>query len=120
MSAANGNGWFGELAATWRKLRRAPQPAHGVKQKPSRSSSAEMAFLTHIDPTRNIDRFYIVEVTSTLFGQWAVLREWGKPRLGRHRADLELRARRRRAIRVAHDRRAAAAGYVQTAPARSR
>jgi predicted DNA-binding WGR domain protein len=33
---------------------------------------------TRTDPTRNIDRFYIVDVTPTLFGEWAVLREWGR------------------------------------------
>jgi predicted DNA-binding WGR domain protein len=35
-----------------------------------------MTFLTRIDPTRNMDRF--VAVTPTLFGEWAVLREWGR------------------------------------------
>ena len=30
-----------------------------------------MAFLTCTDATRNIDRFYIVEVTLTLFDDWA-------------------------------------------------
>jgi predicted DNA-binding WGR domain protein len=38
----------------------------------------EMTFLTRIDPTRNIDRFYVVQVLPTLFGEWAVLREWGR------------------------------------------
>jgi predicted DNA-binding WGR domain protein len=37
-----------------------------------------MAFLTRIDPARNIDRFYIVDVTPTLFGEWALVREWGR------------------------------------------
>jgi predicted DNA-binding WGR domain protein len=37
-----------------------------------------MTFLTRIDPTRNIDRFFIVDVMPTLFGEWAVLREWGR------------------------------------------
>jgi predicted DNA-binding WGR domain protein len=37
-----------------------------------------MTFLTRTDPTRNIDRFYVVAVTPTLFGEWAVLREWGR------------------------------------------
>jgi predicted DNA-binding WGR domain protein len=37
-----------------------------------------MAFLTRIDPTRNIDRFYIVDITPTLFGEWALVREWGR------------------------------------------
>jgi hypothetical protein len=35
-----------------------------------------MAFLTRTDLTR-IDRFYVVDITPTLFGEWAVLREWG-------------------------------------------
>jgi predicted DNA-binding WGR domain protein len=37
-----------------------------------------MAFLTRIDPARNINRFYIVDVTPTLFGDWALVREWGR------------------------------------------
>jgi predicted DNA-binding WGR domain protein len=37
-----------------------------------------MAFLTRVDPSRNIDRFYVVAVTPTLFGEWALLREWGR------------------------------------------
>jgi predicted DNA-binding WGR domain protein len=37
-----------------------------------------MAFLTRTDPTRNINRFYVVDITPTLFGEWAVLREWGR------------------------------------------
>jgi predicted DNA-binding WGR domain protein len=37
-----------------------------------------MAYLTRTDPARNMNRFYIVDVTPTLFGEWAVLREWGR------------------------------------------
>jgi hypothetical protein len=37
-----------------------------------------MAFLTRIDPTRNINRFYVVQVMPTLFGDWSVMREWGR------------------------------------------
>jgi predicted DNA-binding WGR domain protein len=37
-----------------------------------------MAFLTRIDPTRNINRFYVVQVMPSLFGDWTVLREWGR------------------------------------------
>jgi predicted DNA-binding WGR domain protein len=37
-----------------------------------------MAFLTRTDPTRNIDRFYLIDVTPTLFGEWALVREWGR------------------------------------------
>ena len=36
-----------------------------------------MAFLTRTDPPRNIDRFYIVDITPRLFGEWAVLRAPG-------------------------------------------
>jgi predicted DNA-binding WGR domain protein len=39
---------------------------------------AAMAFLTRTDPAKNIDRFHLVDVTPTLFGEWAVLREWGR------------------------------------------
>ena len=38
-----------------------------------------MADLTRTDPTRNIDRFYVVQVMPSLFGDWTVLREWGRP-----------------------------------------
>jgi predicted DNA-binding WGR domain protein len=37
-----------------------------------------MPFLTRTDPTRNIDRFYIVQVMPSLFGDWTVMREWGR------------------------------------------
>jgi predicted DNA-binding WGR domain protein len=33
------------------------------------------------DPTRHMARFYAVQVVPTLFGSWALLREWG--RIGR-------------------------------------
>jgi predicted DNA-binding WGR domain protein len=37
-----------------------------------------MTFLTRTDPTRNINRFYIVDVMPSLFGEWTVMREWGR------------------------------------------
>ena len=37
----------------------------------------EMTFPTRIDPTRNVDRFYVVQVMPSLFGDWTVLRECG-------------------------------------------
>jgi predicted DNA-binding WGR domain protein len=37
-----------------------------------------MAYLTRTDPTRNINRFYVVDITPTLFGEWTLLREWGR------------------------------------------
>ena len=30
------------------------------------------------DPTRHMARFYAVQVVPTLFGSWALLREWGR------------------------------------------
>jgi predicted DNA-binding WGR domain protein len=37
-----------------------------------------MAFLTRTDPTRKINRFYVVDITPTLFGDWTVLRVMGR------------------------------------------
>jgi hypothetical protein len=51
-----------------------------------------MAFLTRTDLTRNINRFYVVDMTPTLFGEWAVLREWGQTRLTRYPAPRNLAA----------------------------
>lgn len=36
------------------------------------------SFFTRIDPVKNISRFYLVDVTPTLLGEWSVLREWGR------------------------------------------
>ena len=30
------------------------------------------------EPARNIQRFYAITVTRTLFGSWALIREWGQ------------------------------------------
>jgi predicted DNA-binding WGR domain protein len=63
-----------------------------------------MAFLTRTDLTR-IDRFYVVDITPTLFGEWAVLREWGRRgspgtlRLDSYRRREEAQAAERRTIR---------------------
>jgi predicted DNA-binding WGR domain protein len=37
-----------------------------------------MAFPTCTNPARNIDRFYVVDIMPSLFGDWTVLREWGR------------------------------------------
>jgi predicted DNA-binding WGR domain protein len=34
--------------------------------------------LTHTDPGRNLHRFYVVQLAPTLFGEWTLLREWGR------------------------------------------
>ncbi len=38
--------------------------------------------LARIDPTKNMARFYKLDVQPTLFGEWAVVREWGRIGLG--------------------------------------
>jgi predicted DNA-binding WGR domain protein len=53
-----------------------------------------MAYLTRTDPTRNIDRFYLIDITSTLFGEWAALREWGRRGTPGTMAAEQLRAAR--------------------------
>jgi predicted DNA-binding WGR domain protein len=37
-----------------------------------------MAFLTRAEPTKNLHRFYVVRLAPTLFGDWTLLREWGR------------------------------------------
>ncbi len=34
--------------------------------------------LRRIDPDRNMARFYAMSIQPTLFGDWALLREWGR------------------------------------------
>ncbi len=38
--------------------------------------AAELLF--RIDPDHNMARFYKLDVQPTLFGEWAVVREWGR------------------------------------------
>ena len=35
-------------------------------------------YLERREPARNIQRFYTITVTRTLFDGWAVIREWGR------------------------------------------
>jgi predicted DNA-binding WGR domain protein len=37
-----------------------------------------MTYLQKIDPDRNMHRFYRATVAPTLFGEWALIREWGR------------------------------------------
>jgi predicted DNA-binding WGR domain protein len=44
--------------------------------------------LHRIDPTRNMSRFYRLDLQPDLFGAWVVVREWGRiGRPGRLRLD---------------------------------
>ena len=36
------------------------------------------AYLTRVDPARNMARFYKLDVQPTLFGEFAVVKEWGR------------------------------------------
>jgi len=38
-------------------------------------------YLTRIDPDHNMARYYAMSVQGTLFGEWSLVREWG--RIGR-------------------------------------
>ena len=35
-------------------------------------------YMQRSDHTRNLARFYQVEIQPTLFGEWAVIRRWGR------------------------------------------
>nr|WP_305910372.1 WGR domain-containing protein [Methylomarinum sp. Ch1-1]MDP4523128.1 WGR domain-containing protein [Methylomarinum sp. Ch1-1] len=35
-------------------------------------------YLEKRDPDRNMQRFYAMHVTQTIFGDWALIREWGR------------------------------------------
>jgi predicted DNA-binding WGR domain protein len=37
-----------------------------------------MTFLSRTDPEKNLHRFYVVRLAPTLFGDWTLLREWGR------------------------------------------
>ena len=37
-----------------------------------------MIVLTRSDPDRNMHRFYALDVTPTLFGDWSLIAEWGR------------------------------------------
>jgi predicted DNA-binding WGR domain protein len=65
-----------------------------------------MPLLLHIDPTKNMQRFYRLQITPTLFGEWSLMREWGRiGSPGRLRCDsfaseAEARAAARVIIRI--------------------
>ena len=37
-----------------------------------------LAYLEKIDPSRRMMRFYAIWIAPTLFGEWAMVREWGR------------------------------------------
>ena len=40
-----------------------------------------MIYLTKRDPAKNLARFYVLDLQPNLFGEWSLVREWG--RIGR-------------------------------------
>lgn len=44
-------------------------------------STSERVYLRRVDPSRNMSRFYAMVIERTLFGEFALVREWG--RIGR-------------------------------------
>src|SRR5512134_2391646 len=38
----------------------------------------ELAYLEKVDPSRRMMRFYAIWIAPTLFGEWAMVREWGR------------------------------------------
>lgn len=42
------------------------------------SSLSDVAYLEKRDPARNMQRYYRVSVAPTLFGEFAMVREWGR------------------------------------------
>ena len=47
-----------------------------------------MVRLERREPARNCQRFYWISVTPTLFGEWALVRQWG--RIGSYGKRLEV------------------------------
>lgn len=41
-------------------------------------NTAPPVTLRRLDPALNMARFYVIRIESTLFGQWAVIRQWGR------------------------------------------
>jgi predicted DNA-binding WGR domain protein len=44
----------------------------------ARSVMTELAYLEKVDPSRRMMRFYAIWIAPTLFGEWAMVREWGR------------------------------------------
>jgi predicted DNA-binding WGR domain protein len=51
---------------------RAPVKSPGMSEPPG------PRFFRRIDPARNMARFYVVMLQPTLFGEMAVVRQWGR------------------------------------------
>ena len=54
-----------------------PVAAHGT-QEPNGAKISLTMDLTRTDPAQKVLRFYRMEIAPGLFGDWALVREWGR------------------------------------------
>ncbi len=73
-----------------------------------------MIRLTRSEPSRNMHRFYALQLAPTLFGEWALVAEWGRigssgkvmhavfetEELAQHALDKRLRSKTKRGYRA--------------------
>jgi predicted DNA-binding WGR domain protein len=65
-----------------------------------------MAQFTHTDAAKKKYRFYSLQITPTLFGEWSLLREWGRigspgtVRLESYESEAQARAEEQRTVRL--------------------
>ena len=64
-------------AATRAKLSPSSTLRHSCGYYLADRGTVQMIHLTRIDPARNMARFYTMALQPTLFGEWALLKEWG-------------------------------------------
>lgn len=61
-----------------RRLGVAPSTLYRHLPKARSAVLENLAYLERVDPARNMLRFYAIRIAPTLFGEWAVVREWGR------------------------------------------
>jgi predicted DNA-binding WGR domain protein len=65
-----------------------------------------MAQFTHTDAAKKKHRFYSLQITPTLFGEWSLVREWGRigspgtVRLESFESEAQARAEEQRTVRL--------------------
>ncbi len=65
-----------------------PAPDAPALESASSANSPGPVFLTRVDPSCNMRRFYSLALATSLFGEWGVRRQWGRiGASGRERTD---------------------------------
>jgi len=78
---------------------------------------SEGRHLRRIDPDRNMARFYTMSVQPTLFGDWALFREWGRIGSAGRLVSRRFATEQEAALTMAeHLKAKLRKGYVQRAP----